>query len=456
MVFQIKRDNAALIINIFIFLTTGLILTLIRSTHLLITAIYLIYFIYLLWSISIQYVDEFKVLLFYIYAYVTAALSTFLCENGVYLMEIQRFTFPNGSTIKSITLVFILVATSVYFSTLLQKHFTLVSGRKKIINYIDKIVSSFSLVLILCLLSLLLFAITFFLDGIPILNLSSTIQFSQSRSYSNLWYFASILQRFAIILLGFKYSITISDKHKKYIIILFILFLIVRVLNSEKFSGLIIDLFIFYLPLLLKNKKRLLNPKYVFGGGALIFLFYNLILLNYKILHNSIINAEELLKIRLALQGQLWWVSPELDFKAHDSLIKGLSDLGIVSGSQNQGIQHLMEISAPKGVFLGYITNGVRFTMGFPTILTSTLPGILPYLILMFCGILLGFYIFLIINSFRVSNGFVYLLSLQIYFVLMEPFIMGEFEALRSKSFLIISLFLFLVIASNMGIKKSS
>lgn len=196
------------------------------------------------------------------------------------------------------------------------------------------------------------------------------------------------------------------------------------ILGGEKFSGLIITAFFYFLPYFcLSNIK--LSARAITLGTTLLALAVSVILLNYYFIFGN--DYLEIFASRIALQGQMLFAVDRLATTtpiSTDSIIGNFISSGKTAG--DSGIKYLMYLIAPLDLVERHISNGVTFTAPFPANLNYFFGFYLSPIAAVFLGLIVGLSGSALYISLKERAFFLSLISLKTFFFLYIAVMMGE------------------------------
>lgn len=164
--------------------------------------------------------------------------------------------------------------------------------------------------------------------------------------------------------LGYFYAI----RKKKLDASLFGLVLLVVVFMGERYTGIVLCFFFFFLPLLVRSKVspfRVFFDLRSFALLALLTLSVSFFIFqSYFVVGQGVAEAANSIAGRAVLQAQMWWALDQLSSlhpKSFGEIFQGL--VGIGFDENESGVYHLMRLVAPQDVVDYRIETGSAFTM---------------------------------------------------------------------------------------------
>ena len=194
----------------------------------------------------------------------------------------------------------------------------------------------------------------------------------------------------------------------------------IYVFGGEKFSGIVILLFLFGIPFFALPGKRLSLPMF---GLIAIFLLgsVGVVLLNYYLVYGHV----DLFVSRLALQGQMNY--------AIDSLVAAPSLHGIMAsfiglGSEQgeRGIAYLMYQIADSSRVDWMLQHNARFTAPFPANLTLFFGSFLAPMVVLMFSFVAGFTAALLRSAVRDGNLILSVVALKLFLMGYVAITMGD------------------------------
>lgn len=191
-----------------------------------------------------------------------------------------------------------------------------------------------------------------------------------------------------------------KDYFKRFLSILILLLGICYYISwGNKFSALIMMLFMYFVPSCLSykfifNKQIRFNIKVIIYGSLLILFFMSLVIWQYSIIQTRGLDIVEQLAERIfVLQGHVWWGIVERVIQKGPIYSHVLDEIqAMVTGTSTPGavgMTYLMKLLAPPTLFSGYMSSNVQFTAGYPAINVITFGFLFGWLITV-----LGWFVF--------------------------------------------------------------
>lgn len=404
-----------------------------------------------------------KYFLFWILFYfgqLMAILSTMYIETGIFITEQGRYSYYTGASIRLLlmNILFFLV----FFITLL-----LLSEKDKSAKYIKiKIFNPYYLLRFMMVIIFLLMTYLFanlLISGVPLFSEISRFVFWTE--YSSLPFAKEINNQLLLFsfILGTVYLFERNNEKYAFSLWLFVFLIIYLILLSNKFSGLLLNMLLFLIPVFSNyDFKKIVNKKNVLISITLIIAFYSLIFLNYKYVEN-INNPNQAIMYRvLGLQGHTWW---GIDRYVQVTNINNLEEIkkeinGLVNddGFEYVGMYKLMLIIADQDLVEYFRKFGVSFTMAYPAIIIQTLgykmAFLFQFIFALFCALLIFVFKKVINSSLWLMSIFIFKLYLGSYLL----FTMGTFGDLFNFINVIIMylviVYFFILLSHKRGIKQ--
>lgn len=299
--------------------------------------------------------DLFWISLYFIFALSSTVVITVFVEQGVYLWEIKRWSFPSGLTAISWYQV-LLVMTGVLFSyhainRLELRFYSLPPVLRK--------GAWFTVRLLAIVIIILLFGISI-IYGTPGSNGVHRMDYWAYHAPS--W--GSTLA-YWLIQLSFPLGYMFARRGRKSDLVLFFAVLSISIYMGERFTGILLACFFFYMPIaLLKGKKPFsvfFSWKGIVVGLAVFCLLSFTLFFSYEI---SLLGAVDMVLDRAMVQAQMWWALNETATTVTMSFPEILRHyLGIQAPSTDSGVYYLMYQVAPEDVVDYRIDTGSNFTM---------------------------------------------------------------------------------------------
>ena len=344
------------IINLFTLIASFILISLISMnvflTSILAVIIFLIFLIFLFKNEK----DFFLINAYMFYALFSTLLLSLTLEKPIYLIEIDRFTYPLHVPEKALIQLLLFSIGSLTFFYFGKRTNYSVKNLTTSSNFLIK--NFFRSLVIICIVIISLIALRY---GTPL---------THGVHRNDYWTYIAPSWGGAItywvmqfnFLLGYFYS----QKKTKLDLTLFITVLITIFLMGERFTGLMYSLFFFMLPILLNKQKINLNVSkskmitiLIVGFSAISFILYN----NFSKIDAYTSPIQSIL-IRASLQPQMWWALDEITtFNSHGLDIIFERYFGLTSDARNQSVYYLMDQVAPKSIVDARFTTNSRFTM---------------------------------------------------------------------------------------------
>jgi Family of unknown function (DUF6418) len=329
-------------------------------------SIFLIFVIY----IFKYYQLIFWIMFLFIFGQLSSMLSNIFLETGVYVTELQRYTYETGSTLRLvfynmvffISLFMVLKVTTVKLNT-----YTITKSFSPFFSRLTNLVSV--LFIFILMVNLILF-------GVPLLEKLDRFIYWNNHPYP---IFKTILgQSFVIsFLLGINCVFSRKKSSRLFSIILFILIIVCQIFDSIKFSGIFMSLYWFMFPILIRMcvlNKKLSLIKSVITGVLAIVGFLIILNFNYQNVYQIENPFEYIVYRAFGLQGHVWWATDALVFLYGErdpgwQMYKELEKIFLWNGDDDDlGMRFLMQLIAPQQLAWRYIDKGVDFTLGYPAI----------------------------------------------------------------------------------------
>lgn len=364
-----------------------------------------------------KYKNSGWIFLLYLFGLTSAVASNFLIEyTSPYIVEIQERAVPTGGAARNAFLTgFFLFSTFIFFKLLIKIIPSHLKRAKKIENKLIKLIVLLGFVF----LAYMIFVIGKY--GSPLLMGADRFSYWLNIAPPGYRYISSLVPTFAF---GISYALEIGllrqSLARGWLIAAFVLL----ILGGEKFSGLIITVFFYYLPYFFLSNKRI--PARFFAIGVMLFIaVVSLILINYYLIFGSVFF--DVFRDRLALQGQMLYAIDRISITSANRLDASLAHFfGYGNPGEFSGIKYLMYLIAPHSLVDRYIENGVTFTAPFPANLSYFFGFYVSPIFALFMGLIVGttgaaLYVSLKERAFLLS-----LVSLKTFFYIYLAILMGE------------------------------
>ncbi|UTE77501.1 DUF6418 domain-containing protein [Rossellomorea sp. KS-H15a] len=360
-------------------------------------------------------------------------ISLLVIEKGTYISEQKKFGFLNGATTLYIVYIVLLyLGIKVGYHSLFNRIKYSYSNRPINKNLLMKmVIVGINSALVLLYINYLLSPKPYINSGISRFNYweNSTFPFLNS-------IFGSV-SGFMAFSFGYLFLL---DKKKKHLISFFLYFLYL-ILAGNKFSALIIALFLFSIPKLIFIDSLLLilkrNSMKIF---IITVIFISLIYYNYSIFnpysyagYNSVSDA---IIQRISIQGHVFWGSL-------NNLNVGLTKFTFEEIIYGMRTLMVMLSFYPENHVLYYYNQGsATFTLGYPSILNVGVLFPLGLIINFFVGIFYGMLIK--VATFTIFRGRIILAIIAIQLISWMNYMltMAKFEKLLGLQFWTIVLIL--------------
>lgn len=398
---------------------------------------FIIFVIFLLFVIFLARVNHrFVFLNFYVlYGLIATIFISFFLEKGVYLLEIQEYSYainlPAKGSFVSIVFIFGVFVSFVFFQKSSLKVLNIKGSYKNIEN------KSVFFVIFTLLISLTLIFITY---GFPY---ASGLHRNDYWAY-NAPSWGGILTYWLVqtsFLLGYIYN----KNNSKYIFGIFLFLLFFLILCGERFTGLL-QAIVYFLTCIFVRKESfsLISFKNITYILALTIASLYLVL---KTFGDNFENAQSHLLMRLALQAQMWWaLDVNSSFYPKDLGIIVKNYIGLGANYLEKSVNYLMYQFAPFNIVESKIETGSRFTMSGLFNHLYFFGYIIGPFITLFWGVVLGFFTSILCKAIQDYNIIVAFCSFKILMKLQSLILVGaDFDFVSLSTLLyIIPIFLFL------------
>ncbi|MDQ0221219.1 oligosaccharide repeat unit polymerase [Peribacillus cavernae] len=423
--------------------------------------------IYLLFSYFIFKNNRYWPFFFFFYmAQLWALISCYYIEQGIYITEQNRMSFETGATYR------LAFQNIVFFSSALIFLKFLPMGNVNLVTWDSSIQKNkvFKLLKNILFVIAILYVTDAFLTFIRYVGSYTRFNFAEYSILYNVPVVGKILAQSS--LLAFFMGVTFvffrdKKREKSQIIISLLLIIVGTILQGSAFSAIYSILVLFFIPFFsltrIKLSKR--SIKY-FILSAVIIIFFVTMVFNLKVqeysVNSTVDQAVDFTFYRIfGLQGHTWWGTDYLaQFESNmEKSQKIYNELDVIllksDGKYTSGLNALMLLVSPS-MGLGFIENGVSFTMGFPAILNIMFNPIALFFVLIICGIFFGLFIYVFYRSIQSFNliymgflGYIYIYGI------IQLFTMGRMSYLFNlKMYLIILLLLYIFLINKFQKKR--
>jgi hypothetical protein len=380
-----------------------------------------------------------------IFNFFAVAISTLMIENGAYLIEIRKEGYCTGATTRFVAyaILFLNSAYLAYALLLVPAVRKLTADRSE--KGGGKNVWAFAILLIYSLIALYLLLVTL-RYGSPLFLGLNRVNYWNLVAPAGTRYIVSLIPQLNI-LLG---TILLMDKPpiaRKSILYLAGLGLLIQIFQGDKFSGLVLAAYFFFIPTLIQKFRTVnlkINYRFLFISITIASVFIGTTVLNYAKLGGSLEFAKWMFMDRVALQGQVWWAIDEgyTGLKPVSYVLKHI--LGFGAADYERGLYHLMAVISPSDVFLAYFTGGGSFTGGFPAIFTVSFGYELGAFFTMIIGLVCGAVLVLLLEVIERRDLFTLFFAVKLFFATYFSVSMGSVDLMftfKYLFFLLICLF---------------
>lgn len=376
-----------------------------------------------------------------IYCMSVGVICCLIVEGGAYLSEIRMFGKLSGATIRVGFTALIFLLTTILITGILSKYLQPVNTMDKKINWSINI-----LIQIIMFGSFLGLLFVYSKYGTP--NSNGVDRFKYWSEIAPGWgrYLQFMLLQFSF-LLGIKYT---ESKAKKYIVLL-VISVSMQFIGGEKFTGPSLSILFFLIPILFYLQKDLISvisrPKIMITILVVLSVFMFSSYLSYSAIYGDSAQGIRYLVERVALQAQVWWavdsaseiINPQLSLAW---LLRYGFGLGLNEGNVNFGMYFLMQKITPSDVFLRFVDNGIRFTMGAPVNYNYFFGNVLGPIVAIFFGFWAGFGTWLLRNAILMKDLFYGFIVLKYYYFILQICIMSDWYYFLTAKFIVFTIFI--------------
>lgn len=433
MIKSLNKLTVVFIVNIIIlllFFLNHFILSNALSVIGLIIYLVIIFYIIKYFTINILFFS------FIIYAYIFQIFSLLFLEMGAFSTELNKYGYCNNSTLFLMSVSFFILYPIILIKTKINK-VNIKSNRLSILLSI--IIYSYIFLMI----------VNIYFNGAPIFlginRQSYWVDYTGNRIVYIIYGRSSIFG----FLLGIRYWLGTKKKDQIDVIFQFLLCVIVYILYGTKFSGIIIFIYLFMLPIILRFNNdaevysylKYLLKKYIFPVSLFFFI---LISFSYSLmLQSQKKNIEmkvviEMITNRIAQQGQLFWEANNFlknkkilrtSINITNEIVDGISRIDYPNIKSKSGMIILIKNLASKNVAYYYPKDGITLTAGSDALalIQYGYYGLIVYRMVSAFIIFVFFRIFL--NYTKKAKILVFLLLNEIYwYVIIGAFFDGRFQ----------------------------
>lgn len=368
--------------------------------------------------------------LFFIWTFSLVSIICFLSEFGGYFTEAKTVSFLTGATTRNVILSFLTIQFALFMFKFCHKLFPVKVINSDKLLYIESKI--FVFLYLICIVILICFHLVY---GHP--SDYGSDRFSYWNHVAPRWglYIKQFLE-YSSVIVGFLYSMT---RKKRYICLL-LLALISMVGVGDKFSALIQSIFFFIIPFFLFSNKSItdfiLNTKFLIILFIMLLCFLTLSYFSYFYIYGQADSAFQHLLDRILLQAQMWWCVDNFS----DGLPKSLTIIwenfvGFGNLDYNRGISYLMSFILPQSLFDHMMDEQITTTMAYPANLLYFFGNIGAVIASLFEGYILGFGIYVLYFSIKSKECILMLLSIILYYLLIQIALMGNTFMLGAYKF---------------------
>ncbi|MCG9239467.1 DUF6418 domain-containing protein [Acinetobacter baumannii] len=407
------------------------------------TYIYLDYFSAVLFSAFLLYLFRDDKVFFIInfnmiFALYTTLIISLIVEHGVYLAEVQEYTYALGITFKA-TFASITFLTATYYS------YNFFSRSNLYFRPLAKNNEFFIFGLFRIFISLSCFLIILLLLKYGFPSALGVHRADYWSYYAPSW--GGVLCFWVIqlsFILGYMYGV----KKRKIDLILLILTLFTIILAGERFTGILQVFMYFIIPvvILLEIRIKLVSFKNVFFSSLLIVLLLGVVLNSYS---NSVSqnSKNEDIVLRLVLQPQMWWALDKItnhEPQTVDVIASGF--LGLTDNIKDKGVNYLMYQVAPKSIVDYRVETGSSFTASVFFGNYYYFGYILGFIVNIICALFFGAMCWLLYLSIVSGNIVVTLIVFKLFIKIVNLTLRGDATLFFSlNTFVLFMIMLFFI-----------
>lgn len=381
----------------------------------------------------------------YFFGLLFAVFSNVLVEFfSSYLVEIKEHARPTGGAARNAFLVSIFFCSVFFFFNLLRISF----GKPlKRVSVVDNIVVKAFVLGGVALVAYMAAVIIFY--GSPLAMGVDRFSYWANVAPAGYRYVVSLVPTFGFVI---SYAREVGILRNFFAVGWFFIAIFLLVLGGEKFSGLIVLVFFYFLPYFCVSNKSL-STRFVSVGGSFLGCAVVLVLANYYLIYGAAFL--DVFEARLALQGQMLFALDEASSGEGHSVGSSLRHFwGVGAETDEKGIRYLMYLLAPVEVVDSHLSGGATFTAPFPANLNyffglhgAPVAGFL-------LGSMVGSAGWVLYQALRDRVFLLSFLSLKYFFYVYVAVVMGEMYMLFDWKMVIYVLsvfFVFLILSVNFG-----
>ncbi|OFZ97458.1 MAG: hypothetical protein A3H35_11940 [Betaproteobacteria bacterium RIFCSPLOWO2_02_FULL_62_17] len=415
-------------------------------------------FIYLVWRCEQGF---FAVAIGMLLGQFAATVSNAHIESGGYILEQFTFGYPTGSTVRLVMYNALFFVSALWTYNLVKHLFPINASRPSGFSRAERLIRLAIYVSAGLLFAVLLFAL--FAFGSPLLQ-----ELSRFEYFDNYPLIKSLAAKLPI--LAFACGIVAAHYRGRHALATRYMLagiILMNILTGDKFSGIILAIFMYLMPIMVVQAQRRVTSLFTFGritlaSVVMVFLLM-LIIYHYSRTYgfDASAAAQFVFDRMFGLQGHVWWGIDQINLRKQQIVGTDLSTLFVPSGDvRDSGVNVLMYAVSPASLVTSYISSGVRFTSGNPAIGLYTLGslGLLFYQLL--TGILFGLLSYYLVRHISLRQIARALIMAMIYIILLDPLAMGEWYIVFTSYFLkyvvlivLISFFVALKLRGPYGLK---
>ncbi|MWJ27636.1 hypothetical protein GPM19_05345 [Halomonas sp. ZH2S] len=383
----------------------------------------------------------------YIFGLLFSVFSSFFVEYySIYLIEVKAYAEPTGAGFRNAFLVVIF-----FCSILLSFNFSkkIFSIRFKRIKNLDFLILKFFVFMGYVLVTYMAFVVIVY--GSPLTMGVDRFTYWASIAPSKYRYITSLMPIFAFAI---SYSREIRVLPNWCSVFWLVLAAFLLVLGGEKFSGLFLLIYFYFLPYFCVVQRRF-SKRAVLAGSFLLLVSVLLVLYNYYLIYGA--RFLEMFGARLSLQGQMLFSLDkiaEIEFQGLDALYSHFFGWGVV-GAEEKGIRYLMYLVAPHDVVSNFIEGGATFTAPFPANISHFFGLYISPIIVMLLGAVSGVMGWVLHQSLRDRSFLSSVIAVKAFFFVYVAITMGESYMLFEWKMAVYSLLiLFLIFLSGFRLNE--
>lgn len=383
----------------------------------------------------------------YVFALLFSVFSSILVEKfSIYLIEVKAYAEPSGAGFRNAFLAVIFLSSVFLTFEFLRKSFSL---RFKKVKEIESLMLKAFVFLGCSIVVYMAFVIIAY--GSPLAMGVDRFTYWANIAPSGYRYASSLIPFFAFVI---SYSREVGVLSNRYSFVWLILAICLMILGGEKFSGLLLLIYFYFLPYFCVY-DRPLSTKTILYGALFLLVSVLLVLYNYYLIYDS--RFLDMFEVRLSLQGQMLFSLDKIasvKFEGLDTLYSRFFGWGSVE-IEEKGIRYLMYEVAPHEVVNNYIAGGATFTAPFPANISYIFGLYLSPFIVLLMGVVSGVMGWVLVQALKDQSFLPSIIAVKAFFFVYIAIIMGESYMLFDWKMVVYSfLIIFLALISRLQVSE--